>query len=80
MKSAGFDPGNYTFEELLRTNDKRDYQVAYDKWIAVYGSHFANLFKSYAMSHNGDFMPEDIAKEVKEECRRVANLATGLKQ
>jgi uncharacterized protein (DUF927 family) len=80
MKSAVFDPSEYSFLELMVANGKSTYQVEYDKWIAIYGSHIANLFKAYAMSHNGSLMPQGVMEDAKKEAYRLANFAAGLKQ
>jgi hypothetical protein len=79
MKSAVFDPGEYSFLELAMANKKSAYNVAYDKWIAIYGAHVANLFSAYGMTHGGESMPVDIMKKVVEEAEYVANLAVGLR-
>jgi len=78
MKSAFFDPSEYSFMELAMANNKSAYQVAYDQWIAVYGSYLANL-SSYRMMHGLGFMLETEIKEARDEAKRVANLAVGLK-
>jgi hypothetical protein len=80
MKSAVFDPSNYSFLELAMANDKQLYQVAYDKWIAVYGSYVSQMFYAYCNYHDGNLPMGEALLFIQQEAKRVANLAVGLKQ